>query len=147
MYYAIIGYFYPKFTYYKLLSYICVTLKLKKMNNSIGNKLKEYRKNKGMTQEQVADYLHLSQSAYARMESGESHSWSNHIDKICEVFEITPEELVKIDSILQNNTNQKGGVAINQNLGTINNLSEKLIEQYEERIKELKQTIDHLKTS
>ena len=98
-----------------------------------------------MSQELVTDYLHLSQSAYARMESGDSHSWASHIDKICEIFEITPEELVKNDSILQNNTNQKGGVAINQNLGTINNLSEKLIEQYEERIKELKQTIDDLK--
>lgn len=44
------------------------------MNISIGNKLKQLRKSKSMSQEQVADYLHLSQSAYARMESGESHS-------------------------------------------------------------------------
>lgn len=61
----------------------------------IGNKLKQLRKNKGMSQEQVADYLHVSQSAYARMESGESHSWATHINDICQVFEITPEELVK----------------------------------------------------
>ena len=113
------------------------------MNTSVGNKLKQLRKNKSMSQEQVADYLHLSQSAYARMESGESHSWANHIDKICEVFEITPEELVKNENIIVN-SNQQGGTSTNAII--INQLSEKLIEQYEERIKELKQTILELKS-
>ena len=37
------------------------------MNVSIGNNLKNLRKNKGWSQEQVADYLNLSQSAYARI--------------------------------------------------------------------------------
>lgn len=113
------------------------------MNTSIGNKLKQLRKSKSMSQEQVADYLHLSQSAYARMESGESHSWASHIDKICEVFEITPEELVKNDSVIVN-SNQQGGTSTNAIV--INQLSEKLIEQYEERIKELKQVIVDLKS-
>lgn len=44
------------------------------MNTTIGKKLKELRKQKGLTQEQTADYLFISQSAYARMESGESYS-------------------------------------------------------------------------
>ena len=112
------------------------------MNISIGNKLKQQRKNKGMSQEQVADYLHLSQSTYARMQSGESHSWASHIDKICEVFEITPEELVKNEGVIVN-SNQEGGTSTNAII--INQLSGKLIEQYEERIKELKQTIADLK--
>ena len=112
------------------------------MNISIGIKLKQLRKRKSMSQEQVADYLHLSQSAYARMESGESHSWANHIDRICELFEITPEELVKNESVIVN-SNQQGGNSTNAII--INQLSEKLIEQYEERIKELKQVIFDLK--
>ncbi|MDR7209776.1 helix-turn-helix transcriptional regulator [Flavobacterium piscis] len=45
------------------------------------NKLKQLCKNKGMSQEQVTD-LHMSQSAYARMKSGESYSWANHINEI-----------------------------------------------------------------
>lgn len=113
------------------------------MNISIGNKLKQLRKSRGMSQEQVADYLHLSQSAYARMESGESHSWASHINKICEVFEISPEELVKNESVIVN-SNQQGGTSTNAII--INQLSEKLIEQYEERIKELQQTIVFLKS-
>ena len=44
---------------------------------------------------------------------------------------------------MQNNNEQKGGVVVN--LGTINNLSEKLIEQYEERIKDLKEIINNQK--
>ena len=53
------------------------------MNTTVGNNLKNLRKKKGWSQEQVSEYLNLSQSAYARIENGESHSWSSHIDKIC----------------------------------------------------------------
>jgi transcriptional regulator with XRE-family HTH domain len=101
------------------------------MNTTISSKLKELRKNKNWSQEKVADSLNLSQSTYARIESGLSKSWAIHIMKICDIFETTPEDLFKEDlpnAIL--NTNQ---------------LSEKLIEQYEERIKELKETIYQLK--
>jgi len=108
------------------------------MNTSIGNKLKQFRKNKGMSQEQEADYLHVSQSAYARMEIGDSHSWASHINKICEVFEITPEELVKNENVIIGNIGTNNGVGYAE---VVNQLSEKLIEQYEERIKELKERL------
>lgn len=105
------------------------------MNIVVGNKLKTLRKNKNMSQEEVADYLQISQSSYARMESGESHSWANHILKICNFFEIPPEELLRLDEnrpeiTTLNNTDQ---------------LSDTIIEQYEERIRELKKVIKDLK--
>ncbi len=112
------------------------------MNTTIGKKLRELRKQKGFSQEQVADSLYISQSAYARIENGESHSWANHINQLCEVFEITPEELVTSDNVIVNN-NQQGGNSTNGVV--INQLSEKLIEQYENRIEEYKQTIKELK--
>ena len=114
------------------------------MNAVIGNKLKQLRKNKGMSQEQVADYLHVSQSAYARMENGESHSWASHITEICQVFEISAEELVKNEGVVIGNigTNNGGGY-----IQIVNQLSEKLMEQYEERIKELKDIIEDLRTN
>lgn len=104
------------------------------MNIVVGNKLKILRKNKKMSQEEVADCLHISQSAYARMESGESSSWANHILTICKIFGITPEDLLKVD--------------LNRGLSSINDadqLSDQIIEQYEERIKELKKMIRDLK--
>jgi hypothetical protein len=72
------------------------------------------------------------------MESGESHSWASHIDKICEVFDITPEELVRSEKVIIGNIGTNNGVGYAE---VVNQLSEKLIELYEERIKELKQII------
>jgi|SRR5690606_7990402 len=112
------------------------------MNITIGKKLQKLRKARGLSQEQIADKLHISQSAYARIEMGESHSWANHIQQICETFEITPEELVSNESIVIN-TNQQGGNSTNAII--INQLSEKLIEQYEERIKEKDEIISKLR--
>ncbi|MEJ4088633.1 helix-turn-helix transcriptional regulator [Galbibacter orientalis] len=111
------------------------------MNNIVGNKLRSLRRIKGLTQEQVADYLHISQSAYARMENGESNSWSANIEGICEVFEISPEELLKSEAIIINN-NQQGG---NSAYYIHQALSEKLIEQYEARLKEKDEIIQLLK--
>ncbi|MEP6804156.1 MAG: helix-turn-helix transcriptional regulator [Flavobacterium sp.] len=104
------------------------------MNVVVGNKLKELRKNKNLSQEQVADYLTISQSAYARIESGESHSWASHILKICTIFEITPEELFHLDSKKNESSRE-----------TIYQLSDDIIEQYEEKIKELRKVIKDLK--
>jgi transcriptional regulator with XRE-family HTH domain len=105
------------------------------MHTVVGNKLKILRKNKNMSQEEVADCLHISQSAYARMESGESHSWANHILTICKIYGITPEDLLKVD------LSSKGVSSINNE----NQISGQIIEQYEERIKELKKVIKELK--
>ncbi|WP_281634027.1 helix-turn-helix transcriptional regulator [Flavobacterium luteolum] len=65
------------------------------MNKIVGDNLKVLRKSKNMSQEETADHLQISQSAYARMERGESTSWAIHFNKICQMFEITPEKLVK----------------------------------------------------
>ncbi len=112
------------------------------MNTIIGKKLQALRKERGFSQEQVADKLHISQSTYARIESGESHSWASHILKICETYEITPEELVSSENIVINN-NQQGGNSTNAII--VNQLSEKLIQQYEERIKEKDLIINELR--
>lgn len=112
------------------------------MTTEIGNKLKQLRKQKGFSQEQVADYLYISQSAYARMENGESHSWANHIEKICEIYEITPEELFKNDNIIIGNIGTNNGVGYAE---VVNQLSEKLIEQYEKRLQEKDELIKELK--
>lgn len=106
------------------------------MNIIVGNKLKLLRKAKNLSQEQVADFLHISLSAYARMERGESTSWASHFNKICEVFKINPEELVRKES----------GLKSNEQLTEIAMLSvyRKIIRQYELQIEDLKIIIRHL---
>ena len=107
------------------------------LNKKIGKKLFDLRKQKSWSQEQTADYLSISRSAYQRIETGEGFSWAGNLEKICEVFEIQPEELLKQDSFVINN-NQQGG---NGYVQTLNQLSDKVIEQYEARLKDKEEII------
>lgn len=120
------------------------------MTNSVAEKIRKLRKAKGFSQEDMADRLHISQSAYARIENGESHSWAAHIERLSEILEVKPENFLtdETNSLEQENTDQKGGMAFQfvGTINTINSLSEKLLEQYEERIKELKDQVDYWKS-
>ncbi|WP_144283557.1 helix-turn-helix domain-containing protein [Chryseobacterium echinoideorum] len=117
------------------------------MTNNVAEKIKRLRKSKGYSQDDMAERMHISQSAYARIENGESHSWAAHIEKLSEILEVKPEDFLtdETNNLEQENTDQKGGMAFQfvGTINTINNLSEKLIEQYEERIKELKEQVEY----
>ena len=54
------------------------------------SQLKQLRKSKGLTQEEVADKLCISQSAYARLESGKCKTWGVYLSKLCEIFNVNP---------------------------------------------------------
>ncbi len=112
------------------------------MNTKIGNKIKSMRKLKMLSQEQVADYLHISQSTYARIENGDGNSWAIHIKELCDFFEIEPDKLLELDSVIINQ-NQQGGNS--NNAYVINQLSEKLILQLEARISEKDLIISELR--
>lgn len=96
----------------------------------MAEKIRFLRKSKNFSQEEIAEKLYISQSAYARMEKGESNSWANHIVKLSEIYEIMPEELF---------------IYHPNNKISDNNLSKKLIEQYEARIKNLEEQLEYWK--
>ena len=104
------------------------------MNPKIGSKIQALRKQKGWSQEQTAELLHMSQSSYARMESGKSSSWTIHLKTICTLFEIEPQELLIQDVIKAESIKNTKAAVSNDRM--INQFSEKLIAQYELRIKE-----------
>ena len=116
-------------------------MKIQEMNEIVGEKIKNLRESRNLSQEEVAEFLHVSQSTYARIESGASNSWAGYILPICEFFGIQPEELLKTDHIVINNNNTScqysGGYVVNQ-------LSDKLIEQYEKRLAEKDRLIAYL---
>jgi transcriptional regulator with XRE-family HTH domain len=56
------------------------------MTQTIAEKIKRLRKSNGFSQEEIAEKLNISQSAYARMENGDSDSWSTRLEKICKIF-------------------------------------------------------------
>lgn len=110
------------------------------MKKIIGNNLKNLRKESGLSQEQVAEYLSISQSAYARIENGQSHSWSIHLEQFCVLYKINVE-LLFIENALIPISNQK---EINHDI-QVNQISGKLIERYETKINDLQQIIYALK--
>lgn len=106
------------------------------MRERVAQRLKALRQLKNLSQEEVANQLNMSSSAYARMENGNSQSWAIHLDKLAKLFEVSPEYFVKEEGNTQYNNIKNGGFAF-QNNGKVKNmnyLSEKLIEQYESRI-------------
>ncbi|WP_416358618.1 helix-turn-helix domain-containing protein [Chryseobacterium gambrini] len=108
------------------------------------------RETKGFSQEEMAERLQISRSAYSRIETGETNSWVNHIEKLSKELDIKPEELfIGADSLIQNNQDTDSVIQNNTNNDThitINQLSEKVIEMYEERIRELKEQVEFWKT-
>ena len=106
----------------------------------IGKKLRILRAEKGFTQEKIADLLKIPQATYSNLENNKGKLDLRLIEKVANVLEVDIFELLKEDGLTFYNQKNKGG---NNGL-IINQLSEKLIEQYEERIKELKETINSL---
>lgn len=54
-------------------------------------KLRLLRKFNGYTQEDFSKLLGMSQSAYARLESGHTFSWESHLKKISELLNVKPD--------------------------------------------------------
>ncbi|SHM87761.1 Helix-turn-helix domain-containing protein [Chryseobacterium carnipullorum] len=121
------------------------------MNKTIGKRIRNFREAKGFSQEELAERLKISRSAYQRLENGETNSWINHIESICTSLEVNLDDILKPEEgfVQVNNNNESSndngsGVIQNQ---TINyNLSDKLIEQYEERLKQKDEEIKFLKS-
>ena len=63
----------------------------------IGNNLKEARKFKGFTQREVAERMKMTQQQYSRFENGVFELNYQQILTLCQLFEITPNELFDIE--------------------------------------------------
>lgn len=108
------------------------------MNKTIGKRIRNFREAKGFSQEELAEKLKMSRSAYQRLENGETNSWINHIESICTSLDVTADELLKTeDSNVQinkeNSANESSSNNMIQNQTNNYHLSDKLIEQYEKR--------------
>lgn len=90
---------------------------------------------------ELAERLNISDSTYRRYERNEIAPDLNIIGKIVNIYDLTIVDLLSEDKIIMNN-NQSGGTS--NNALVINQLSEKIIEQFELRIKEKDKLIDRL---
>lgn len=126
----------------------------------VGQKIKGMRVEKGLTTITMAEKLGISEPTYRRYEADKSFPDIMMIDKIAKILDKNFIDILPNECFVQNNTEQKGGLAVVQNLGTINNLSDKIFELYDKQliekdkridekdeiIKELKETIEELKS-
>jgi transcriptional regulator with XRE-family HTH domain len=100
----------------------------------IGSKLKGLRVEKGYTTVAMAEILGISDPTYRRYEADKNIPDIMMLDKMAKALDKNYIDLLPKDCTEQYNYDQKGGVTVNQNIGTINHLSEKIIEQLELRI-------------
>lgn len=130
--------------------YLLIHKNILSMNKTIGKRIRNFREAKGFSQEELAERLKISRSAYQRLENGETNSWINHIESICDTLEVTVDELLKTDDgnvqiNTENSANESSNNNMIQNQTNNYNLPDKLIEQYETRIIEYKEEITALK--
>ncbi|KAA6302584.1 MAG: HTH-type transcriptional regulator Xre [Candidatus Ordinivivax streblomastigis] len=107
----------------------------------IGKKLLDLRKQKGLSQEELAFDLKVSQSSISNYEAGFTVPDLEILKRIAEYFHVPVQNLISDDQYTFFNYENTGG-----NNGYVNVfLSEQVVEQYEKRIKEKDETIAFLK--
>ena len=61
--------------------------------------MRKLRETAGMTQKEVATYLGTSQTMYARYERGANEMPIRHLVKICELFDVTSDHVLGLDTL------------------------------------------------
>jgi len=112
---------------------------------TFGQKLLELRKQKGLSQEQLATDLNISQSSISNYESGATKPDTDILQKIAEYFRVPIAYFFSDEKTIFYTNENHGGNIGNFINGTFNTISEKLIELYERRIKDLEREIERLK--
>ena len=110
----------------------------------IGQKIKKLRELKNLTQMHMAQQLGVTQSAYSKMELGESEVTYKRLEKISEVIEMKPEEVISFNESMVFNVmnNQNGGNVFGDINNSISDTERKL---YQDQIDLLKAEVAHLK--
>lgn len=74
---------------------------------SFSEKLQKLRKDKGLSQEQLAELLDVSRQAVSKWESGQTYPEIDKLIKLSDLFNVTLDELVR-DRNTENNSNIEG---------------------------------------
>jgi len=114
------------------------------MNREVVEKIKRLRIAKGLNHLDMADKLHITRSAYQRLESGETYSWAKYLDELMTILETTPNEFFSdIGKKTINQTNNSGSIGYVEILHQENkDVYEKLIASKDEQIALLKSFLE-----
>ena len=76
---------------------VCGINTIMSIAQSVGERIKQARKLKGLTQKQVAAVFHMTQQQYSRFENGVFELNYQQIIDICKLLDTTPNELFNYD--------------------------------------------------
>jgi transcriptional regulator with XRE-family HTH domain len=111
----------------------------------IGQKIKKLRELKNLTQSHMAHELGVTQSAYSKMELGESEVTYSRLEKISNALGMKPEDVIAFNDqmVFNISNNQYGGNVFSQiDQKGIIETERKL---YQDQINLLKEEVAHLK--
>ena len=116
---------------------------------NIGTKIKKLRELKNLTQEHMASVIGVTQSAYSRMELGETEITYSKLARIAGELGMKPEDVIAFNESMVFNVmhNQTGNGLIIQNNTLVNeerDLYKLQIETLKEEVAYLKKIIDSL---
>lgn len=109
----------------------------------IGNKIKNIRELKNLTQDYMAERLDISQAAYSKMEKGGIKLSPEKLTEIAEILQVNPEDITSFDS--QKYFNSFNNVKGNNNGSIVFGLEDtKLIQSlFEDKISLLQKLYDN----
>ena len=118
-------------------------------NLNIGTKIKKLRELKNLTQEHMASVIGVTQSAYSRLELGETEITYSKLARIASELGMKPEDVISFNESMVFNVmhNQTGNGLIIQNNTLVNeerDLYKLQIETLKEEVAYLKKIIDNL---
>ena len=72
---------------------------MESIKNLFGKRIKELRKERSLTQEKLAELIGIDTRNLIKIENGETFPRVNTVDKLIEVFDITPDEILKTEHL------------------------------------------------
>ena len=98
-----------------------------KLNKQIGNRIRELRKLKGYSQEQLAEALDIATKSVSYIETGNGFMTLATLEKMCKVLDVEPYEIFQFKKI---ETKEEIYTYIQKKLDLIKDNEEKLKELY-----------------
>lgn len=66
-------------------------------NMSVAENIRKIRKERGFSQEKIADILRTTQQQYSRYEKGENELPIRHLITLCNFYEVSADRLLGLD--------------------------------------------------
>jgi transcriptional regulator with XRE-family HTH domain len=111
----------------------------------IGQKIRKLRELKNLTQTHMAQELGVTQSAYSKIELGESEVTYSRLERISGVLGMKPEEVISFnDQLVFNISNNPYGGNVFSHIDQ-NGITENERKLYKDQVDSLKDEVAHLK--